>query len=202
MRLKNDAPDMTDVAFGLTGELVPQGYAFALWQEVARCLPWLAGDEFAGIIPLRTAVSGDKLLLPQRAKLVLRLAVELAPQAKSLSGQELDVGGNALRVGGAVERPLTPHPTLHAQLVEGAGEEEAFLAEISDRLREMEIACKLVCGKRQAIADATRRIAGYSLVLHDLKPEGSLHIQRAGLGGSRHFGCGIFVPHKNISGLS
>ncbi|MBI5658489.1 MAG: type I-MYXAN CRISPR-associated protein Cas6/Cmx6 [Nitrosomonadales bacterium] len=194
----NEAPDMTDVAFGLRGELVPAGYAFALWDEVARCLPWLEADEFAGIVPLRAAASGGNMLLPRRAKLVLRLRSQFAQRARSLTGRELDVGGSMLRVGEAEERSLKPYPTLHAQLVESASEEGAFLAGMAARLQEMEVACKLVCGKRLAVAGEKQQVAGYSLVLHDLKPEGSLQVQRMGLGGSRRFGCGIFVPYKTI----
>ena len=192
---------MIDVAFDLKGSFVPAGYAFALWGEVARCLPWLDAEKLAGILPLRVAASGENMLLPQRAKLVLRLPAELAPQAKPLSGQELDVEGKALRVGKAREKSLQPHPTLHAQLVESNSEEDVFIADMADQLREMEVACKLICGIRRTIMGAKQSVVGYSLVLHDLKPDASLQIQRAGLGGKRRFGCGIFVPYKAISGL-
>ena len=202
MRLGNRAPDMLDIAFDLQGSFVPAGYAFALWDEVVRCLPWLDAEEFAGILPLRAAASGENMLLPQRAKLVLRLPAELAPQAMALSGQELDVEGSMLRVGKAREKSLQPYPTLHAQLVESNSEEEVFIADMAGQLQEMGVACKLICGKRHTIAGAKQSVVGYSLVLHDLKPDGSLQIQRTGLGGKRRFGCGIFVPYKSISGLS
>ena len=192
---------MVDIAFDLKGNFVPAGYAFALWGEVVRCLPWLDGEKLAGILPLRAAESGENMLLPQRAKLVLRLPVEFAPQAMRLSGQELNVEGSTLRIGKAREKSLQPYPTLHAQLVESASEEEAFLAGMAGQLREMGITCKLICGKRHTVTSAKRSVAGYSLVLHDLKPEESLQVQRTGLGGERHFGCGIFVPYKAISGL-
>lgn len=201
MRLSDSAPDMLDIAFDLKGSSVPAGYAFALWDEVVRCLPWLEAEKFAGILPLRTAASGGNMLLPQRTKLVLRLPSRLALQARQLSGQELDVGGSALRVGEAKEKPLQPHPTLHAQLVESGSEEKEFLADMEKQLREMEVACKLICGMRHTLTGARQSVAGYSLVLHDLKPDASLQIQRAGLGGQRRYGCGIFVPYKAISGL-
>lgn len=192
---------MLEIAFDLKGSFVPAGYAFALWDEVARCLPWLDAEKFAGILPLRAAASGGNMLLPQRTKLVLRLPSGLAPQARLLSGEELDVEGSVLRVGEAREKPLQPHPTLHAQLVESSGEEKEFLADIENQLREMEVACKLICGMRHTVMGAKQSVAGYSLVLHDLKPDASLQIQRAGLGGKRRYGCGIFVPYKAISGL-
>ena len=192
---------MLDIAFDLKGSFVPAGYAFALWYEVVRCLPWLDAEKFAGILPLRAAASGENMLLPQRTKLVLRLPAMLAPQAMQLSGQELDVEGSVLRVGKAREKSLQPHPTLHVQLVESNSEEEAFLADMNDQLQEMEVVCKLICGKRHTVTGKKQSVAGYSLVLHDLSPDASLQIQRTGLGGKRHYGCGIFVPYKAISGL-
>ena len=60
----------------------------------------------------------------------------------------------------------------------------------------------MICGKRLSVSGSQRSIDGYSLVLHDLKPEASLHLQYAGLGEDRQFGCGIFVPYKVITGLS
>lgn len=197
----NNIPEMTDLVFGLRGEFVPENYAFALWREVARHLPWLEADKFAGILPLRVAASGGNMLLPQRAKLVLRLAVDCVQRGRSLSGQVLEVGGSIVRVGDAEERPFKPHPTLHAHLVESSCDEEVFTAGVTEQLRELAIDCKLICGKRLAVTGAKQMISGYGLVLHDLKPEASLRVQNAGLGGNRHFGCGIFVPHKAISGL-
>ena len=76
-----------------------------------------------------------------------------------------------------------------------------FMDGIRKRLSEMDITANLVCGMRRTLAGGQRTIHGYSLVVHDLKPEASLQLQYAGLGEERHFGCGIFVPHKIISGL-
>lgn len=199
--MENRIPDMIDMSFDLKGSFVPEGYAFALWQEIVRILPWLDVEEMAGVLPLRGSESGEGKLLAKRVKLVLRLPVELASQAGALSGQELNVGSCMLRVGAAVQRNLQPYTTLHAHLVESAEEEERFLADVDSRLREMGVSCKWICGKRHTVKGAGRALSGYSLVLHDLKPDDSLQVQRAGLGGSRRFGCGIFVPYKTISGL-
>lgn len=196
-----DMLEMTDITFELKGHSVPADYAFALWREVARILPCLEAEKFAGIHPLRVAASGEEMLLPQRAKLVLRFPAARVPQAGLLSGQELHVGSSVLSVGEAQERALKAFPTLHAQLVASDCKEEVFIAGVASELGEMNIGCKWICGKRLTIGGAERTIAGYSLVLHDLKPDESLHLQRYGMGGERHFGCGIFVPYKTISGL-
>jgi len=197
----NSIPDMVDMAFDLKGGYVPAGYVFALWNEVVRILPWLDAEVSAGILPLRGSHSGNGLLLAKRSKLVLRLPAGLAAQAMPLSGQRLNLGRDELQVGEGQERLLQPHATLHANLVEGADDEEAFIADVAARLQEMGVACKWICGQHHTATGAGQSLSGYSLVLHDLKPDASLHVQRVGLGGSRRFGCGIFVPYKDISGL-
>jgi CRISPR-associated protein Cas6 len=194
-------PEMTDLVFGLNGVTVPAGYAFPLWHEVARVLPWLEAEPLAGIVPLRTTASGSDMLLSHRAKLVLRVPAEMAQQARALGGQQLDIEGHVLSVGAAVERPLQAHPTLHAQLVAGAGEEVEFLAGMAVRLREKRIGCQWICGKRLTLQGKGGSITGYSLVVHDLKPAESLLLQRMGLGEARRYGCGIFVPYKAIPSL-
>jgi len=199
--MANKTPDMIDLAFDLKGKFVPVGYAFALWHEVVRILPWLDVEETSGILPLRGSASGENMLLANRAKLVLRLPAELVAQAGMLSGQALNVGSGLLRVGAYTERALQPYTTLHAHLVEGEEGEELFLAGVAARLHEMGVACKWICGKHHTVKGAGQTLSGFSLVLHDLEPDESLQVQRVGLGGSRRFGCGIFVPYKTISGL-
>ncbi len=199
--MENRISDMIDLAFNLKGSFVPEGYSFALWNEIVRILPWLDAEELAGILPLRGSANGEGMLLAQRAKLVLRLPAELAAHAGALSGQELNIGPSVLQVGAFTERPLQPYTTLHAHQVESGEDEEIFLAGVAARLQEMGITCKWICGKYHTVTGAGKSMSGYSLVLHNLKPHESLQVQRAGLGGSRHFGCGIFIPYKDISGL-
>ncbi|HMC12878.1 MAG TPA: type I-MYXAN CRISPR-associated protein Cas6/Cmx6 [Gallionellaceae bacterium] len=200
MRISDAIPEMADIVFALSGRSLPEAYAFHLWCAVESVLPWLEAEEYAGILPLRTSASGEGALLPQRARLVLRVPVELLPQAQQMSGQMLDVGGHNLSVGTAKERPLQAHSTLHAHLVASAEPEENFLSSVAAELRGMGVMCKWICGKHMTIA-GERPINGYSLVLHDLKPQDSLLMQFVGLGTERRYGCGIFVPYKFIPNL-
>ena len=193
---------MIDKVFEIKGGLVSGSYVFDLWNETVRILPWLDAEEMAGILPLRGSVTEGGLLLSLRSKLVLRLPVELAVKADGLAGQELHVGNSVLHLGAAAERRLQPYTTLHAKLVKSEEDEETFLDTVAIRLQEMGISCKWICGKRQTITGTVQNLPGYSLVLHDLNPANSLQIQRVGLGGSRRYGCGIFVPYKTISDLN
>jgi len=192
---------MIDMVFDASGETLPPGYPFALWAELVRHVPQLADDESIGVLPLRTAESGADILLPRRAKLVLRLPQTLMQAAAALSGVNLDISGSALRLGAGQPRQMQPHPTLHAQLVTGADDEVAFLEEMRASLSAMGIEAGLICGRHKTLADDRHTLTGYSLVVHDLKPETSLSLQSEGMGEGRHFGCGIFLPYKVISGL-
>jgi len=197
----NEAPNMIDVVFDLNGTSVPESYPFLLWSEVVRCLPWLKNEVNAGILPLRGSASGENTLLSKRTKLVLRVPAEHAEQTLHLSGQQLDIDGSILAVGKGKLRQLQATTTLHAHLVESNLGEIEFLAEMKHKLQALNISCNLICDKHRKVRGVKQTLNGFGLVLHDLKPAASLQIQSMGLGGSRHFGCGIFVPFKAISGL-
>lgn len=195
------ASEMIDIVFDLDGVQVPQDYPFELWSEIVQSLVWLKEEKNVGILPLRGSVSGENLLLSKRTKLILRIPAELAAQTTKLTGQKLKIGGNVLVVGAGKARTWHAATTLHAMLVESGLGEVEFLAEMKNKLQELNVSCNLICDKYRKISSGNQTIAGYGLVLHDLKPQASLLIQRAGLGGARQYGCGIFVPFKAISGL-
>ncbi len=192
---------MVDVVFDLSGTSVPQDYPFALWSEVSRLLPWLKEAENVGILPLRGSASGEHTLLSRRSKLVLRVPADRAADTVELSGQQLHIDGAVLEVGKGKERQLQPATTLHSYMVESKLGEVEFLADMRKKLQDMNIAANLICDKYRQIKGTNQSLSGFGLVLHDLKPQASMQIQRSGLGGARQFGCGIFVPFKAITGL-
>jgi CRISPR-associated protein Cas6 len=192
---------MFDVVFDLDGGAIPAAYQFALWAEIARHAPLLAESNLVGVLPLRATENDNELLLPKRAKLVLRLPEALIDTTSHLVGSTMQIGSSQLRLGKRRIRPIQPCSTIHAQLVTGASDEMTFMDGVSAQLEKMQISAKLICGKRRTVVGDGQAIHGFSLVIHDLKPEASLQLQYAGLGEDRHFGCGIFVPHKIISGL-
>jgi CRISPR-associated protein Cas6 len=194
-------PEMIDAVFDLAGESVPADYPFELWDALVALVPELAGDAATGVLPLRTTGSGSGMLLPRRAKLVVRLPAALAGEVGGLSGRELDIGDSRLRLGQGRLREIVPYSTIHAHLVTGVADEVAFIEEVSAVLAGSGIAAGLICGRRNTLAGTDRRIEGFSLVIHDLKPEDSLRLQYTGLGSDRRYGCGVFVPYKVIADL-
>jgi len=198
-----NTPEMVDMVFDLEGGTLPAEYRVALWDALLGQVPQLAEENLVGVLPLRSTVSSQGMLLAKRAKLVMRLPTTLAGSAASgLRGQQLDIGGSTMRVGDAKKRPIQPYPTIHAELVTGSDDEVLFVEDIKKQMEKLGVAGKLICGKRVTVNSGQRSIHGYSLVLHDLKPEASLLLQYSGLGVDRQFGCGIFIPYKVITGLS
>lgn len=194
--------EMIDAVFDISGDTVPTGYPFDLWTSLVRCMPALEGDQSVGVIPLRTTASSAGMLLPKRAKLTLRIPANLGSQAAALSGLSLEIGSGLLQLGSFKLRAIQPYPTLHAHLVNTDDDEIIFVKEVNERLAALGIDnAKLICGMRNRMAFASHTISGFSLVIHDLKPEESLRLQYTGLGTDRRYGCGIFVPYKVISDL-
>ena len=201
--MTDNVPEMIDIVFDLGGETLPASYPFALWAGLLRLAPQLAEQRHIGILPLRLATTGDGMLLPKRAKLILRLPAALADQTTPrLSGQQIEVAGSRLRLGRGEKRLIQPSPTIHAQMVAGLTDEVLFMDDINTQLAGLGVSGNLICGKRHTLTGEQQSVHGFSLVIHDLKPEASLKLQYAGLGGARQFGFGIFIPYKVISGLS
>lgn len=196
-------PDMTDLMFELQGGTLPVAYRSALWDALLGQLPWLAEEKYAGVLPLQSTINSQGILLAKRSRLAIRIPATIAESVTAgLTGKQLDIAGSALRLGEAKKREIQPYPTIHAQLVTGSSDEVLFVDEIREQMEVLGVAGKLICGKRVTVDNGQRSIQGYSLVLHDLKPEASLVLQYAGLGVDRQFGCGIFIPYKVITGLS
>lgn len=193
--------EMIDLAFDLSGPIPAANHMFTLWDALTDLAPVLADTGSAGVLPLRLPEQTTDAL-PRRTKLTLRIPSSLVEELTlTLSGQALDLGDCRLQLGMGRPRAITPYPTIHAQQVASSEDEVPFMEGIRARLDEMRIACNLICGMRRSIGDETQSIRGYSLVIHDLKPDTSLKLQYAGLGEARQYGCGIFVPYKVISGL-
>ena len=193
--------EMIDAVFDISCDLVPADYPFALWNALIQHLPTLQNEACVGVVPLRTACSEAGMLLPKRSKLVLRLTASLAAEYTCLTGQPLNIGDHTLQLGSGKLRKIQAYPTLHAHLVIGVDDEVKFLKDVTEQLTGLGITGKLLCGMRNTLLAPDRVIQGYSLVIHDLKPDDSLRLQYTGLGADRRFGCGIFVPYKVITDL-
>jgi len=200
-RRADDEP-MLDLVSEIAGSQLPRDYAQPLWAALLEVLPWLAEEPAAGVHAVRGAATPAGLLLSRRARLALRLPQRRREAAGALSGRRLRVDESALDVGRMRERPLEPFPTLSAAFVATAADDELGHQEaVQSMLAGLELPLRFICGRMSSVGSGAATVAGASVVLHQLRPEQSLLVQRLGMGGMRHLGCGLFLPHKTISGI-
>jgi CRISPR-associated protein Cas6 len=194
-------PEMVDVAFGMTAAALPADYEWALYREVARVAPWIRDFPGAGIHPVRAARGpAGELLLPQRAKLVVRMPRERLCAASALEGALLDLAGVPVRLARARLRRLAPAPTLYAaRVVTGDDEEGAFSAVIARELAALGVPRTFMCGRRAVVRLERGMAAAFSVAVHGLPEADSLRLLDTGLGRERAIGCGLLVPHKTIT---
>lgn len=207
-------PDqVVDLVFDLRCRCLPVDHAYPLLHSLLDVLPWIA-DDGVGVHSIHGADSGngwmrpenpqELLYLSRRTKLVLRLPAERVPDARTLSGRTLDVGGHRLSIEQANIRPLSAITTVlsrHVAIDEG-DDETGFLQAAVDRLRDMGVRPKkMLCGRETRIATPDGGLRVRSLLLADLMPEESMTLQLRGLGPARPLGCGLFLGHKDVNAV-
>lgn len=192
--------DVVDLVFGLRGRAVALDYADRLWRELSDRLPWLAEDASIAVHPLAGVSRGNtEMYLTRRARLSLRLRHELCDAAGALVGAKLDLGGEVEVVGAPSIKMLQTSTVLYSPFVViGITDEVQFLTACGEQVAGMGVSGELIAGRARS-GDGGRQ--GYSLMIHGLKPEHSLHVQRIGLGNERRRGCGVFVPHKSLAAV-
>ena len=209
-----DAPaDIVDAVFAIACRSLPVDHAYALQQAIQEVLPWFAQEPGAGLHTVHGAASGSGWMRPEgadallqlshRARLALRLPRHRLEDAAALLGRTLQVAGWPLHVEKMALRPLSRITTLFARcVVLDAPDEAAFVSTASDELGALGIrAERMVCGRVTPVATPARTYQARSLMLAGLALEQSLLLQQSGLGTGRKFGCGLFIPHKDIADL-
>jgi CRISPR-associated protein Cas6 len=192
-----------DLIFPLNGRFLPRDHAQALKDALCRAWPWLEAEPLAGVQGIKLVPGLEaQAMLSGRAKLLLRLSRERATELLSGTAITLEVAGQALRLDVPHVRELVPHTTLYAYHVAAADADEVgFMAEVTQALSTLGVGGERVCGKRQQLTLASGTVTTFSLMLHGLAPEPSLHLQQHGIGPHRLLGCGIFIPHKSAAAV-
>ena len=204
--------DVVDIAYSIRCRALPVDHAHALHQALHRALPWLDDEALAGIHTIHVAESGngwrrpenanDLLYLSRRTKLVLRVPQHRRTDAEALSGLSLDVGGHSLEVGQPTMRPLSSLTTLFSRYIvaDDNDDENSFMQSALQQLEALGIKPKkMMCGRGGLISTPDQIIHTRSLMLADMEVEDSVKLQQHGLGPWRQLGCGLFIPHKDIS---
>lgn len=205
--------DIVDISFHILCKQVPTTHAWELSQALYSVLPWLKQEQSAGIHQIHGATTGngwerpadgETIHLSKRTRMSIRLPKLRIDDVNQLVGKVLDIAGHKLEVGEASVKKLSPFSTIFSRYVvvpEGA-DEDTFVQWLVDELKTRDIHIrKLLCGIGHTIATPEADFEVRSVMIADLDKPTSIAIQQSGIGPNRHFGCGIFMPHKGISAV-
>jgi len=192
-----------DLIFPINGRFLPRDHAQALKDALCHAWPWLEAEPLAGVQGIKLVPGLEaQAMLSGRAKLLLRLSRGRATELLGGAAIDLEVAGQALRLDVPHVRELVPHTTLYAyHVAANDADEVGFMADVTQALSALGVGGERVCGKRQHLTLASSRVTTFSLMLHGLAPEPSLHLQQRGIGPHRLLGCGIFIPHKSAAAV-
>jgi CRISPR-associated protein Cas6 len=187
-----------DLAFRVNGTKLPVDHGYALYASLNRLIPALHESKEVGVHPIRGRYTGDGLLsLIPSSRLILRLPSESISTYLKLAGKALDVDGYRLRLGVPEVRALKPVATLYSRLVtiKGFLEPVTFLEAAKRKLEQEKIKAELTLGERRTFRVKDKQVVGFEVLATGSSAEDSIALQEKGLGGRRHLGCGVFVPH-------
>ena len=186
-----------ELKFPFTGKTLPTDQGYAMYGAISRVVPEVhAADWFAlETIPGTARGDGTTQLDPQ-GKLRMRLPQEHVPLLLKLAGKQLNLNGQAIRLGAPNINLLQPSSALYARIVtiKGFTEPETFTDAVCRKLNERSIRGEIVVGPRRILKVGTHTIVGFGLALHELSDDASIQLQEQGLGGRRKMGCGFFNP--------
>jgi CRISPR-associated protein Cas6 len=171
-----------------------------------------------GVHPISGRAIGERqLALHENSRLTLRVESEQISRFLPLAGKSITLGGSPLQVGVPEVRPLVPAARLYSRLViiKGFMQPEPFLEAVRRHLDELGVKGEAGLLRRQGaraleghsgaepdrcpfirrtLRIREKEIVGFAVEVRNLTAEESILLQEKGLGGRRHFGCGVFVP--------
>jgi CRISPR-associated protein Cas6 len=208
-------PDtVVDATFNISCKALPLEHAFSLSTAVTSILPWLLEENNCAIHqihgadsgngwerPERTAEKNPIIYLSRRSKLTLRVPRERLPQLDKLLGITLDIEGYPLTVNQVNIKKINIFPILFSRYIitQPLQSEGEFIDQIQHSFKARGISCwKMLCGKSHPLHFPDGDILTRSLMIAELEPEDSIKLQYEGYGNDLIYGCGIFLPHKDI----
>lgn len=205
--------NVVDLSFKIECKQLPVSHASELYQALHDLLPWLGEEPAVGIHQIHGATSGngwerpadDELIhLSKRSRMTLRVPSHRVDDVAGLVGESFDIEGHSVKIGGFNVKPLLPQAVIFARYVAmpHGMEEDEFTSWVADSLAERDIKVrKMLCGIGHNIQTAEGEISTRSLMIADLDKPTSITLQEEGVGPLRHYGCGIFLPHKGIKAV-
>ncbi|MDW7730067.1 MAG: type I-MYXAN CRISPR-associated protein Cas6/Cmx6 [Bacillota bacterium] len=209
--------EKVDLSFALKGAVIPADHGYMLFSALTRVFENIHSIYNTGIHNISGEPIANRLLkLSAKSRLTFRLDSEIINLLLPLAGKYLNLGGHEIMIGTPQTYLLKPVPRLYSRLVviKGYMEPDEFLEAAEAQLSSMSIKGRpsLITlsgtdnntsgkGTRSAFLRRTIRISGkevvgFALGVNGLNAEESITLQENGIGGRRHFGCGLFIPDR------
>jgi len=198
-------------------------HGYALYSALKKVWGALARDSESGMIALHRIVGkcvGDRLQRVDRnSRITLRVPKSHLSEVFDLRHVFLSVKGRKLQIGKSfLVQPLNPCSTLQSWMVALSGSDirnnrAAFQQTMIKKLQDIGLTSGLPLfvepksNRRLESNEETNDpiiqrsirigkvyIHGAAVCVVDLTERDSIRLQSVGLGGRRHFGCGVFMP--------
>ena len=210
-----EVPDtVVDVNFKIKCAHIPLDHAHALSQAIVQRFAWVHEHELAGIHLIHGAESGNgwyrpsdpnELIYPSKRTLfTLRVPKEHIEDAKTLAGETIQLLDTSIEFNKPTIRPLYKLTTLFSRYIISAADEDetAFLERMVAALSEQAIRPqKMMSGRTTTLSFPQGSICTRSLMVDGIEAAESVRLQQQGIGDGRHYGCGLFLPHKGIDAV-
>ncbi len=201
-----------DLAFPLTGKLLPLDNGYIIYSALSRICPNLHELKNISIHPIAGIPNSDKQLrLTKRSRLQIRIPIEQIPQIyEFLVEQTFNIGQSQFHLGIPEYKALTSSSTVYSRLVviRRCIEPQVFLEAAQHQLKVLgiqgnikllkkkngQLQCRQLVMKKK---EGTFPIRGYGVEVTDLNEQDSLKLQQQGIGGKHKMMCGVFVPSWN-----
>ncbi len=191
-----------DLAFQVTSQtLLLSDHGYKLFGAISRLLPQVHEQNGISVLPITGQQLGDrKIQLGKSSRLTVRVASSDIATWLPLAGKTLDVAGAKLQIGVPEIRSLIPSTALRSRLVttKNCQDQSRFELELRKQMTALGVSEQAIfsIGKRRTIRIHDKEVVGYEVIIEGLTADESIAIQTSGLGGRRHMGCGVFVPHN------
>jgi CRISPR-associated protein Cas6 len=204
-----------DLVFPVLGDTIPIDHAYPLYGAISRLIPAIHSGELpARFAPIRGMRARNATLkIVKESVLRLRVAADHIPKLLPLSGRQMALGSQNIRLGAPMVYSLEPAPELQARIItfKNSTEPQLFLETARRKLAELEITGEVSIPIiqrgpranepiRRIIRIREKKIVGFATIVRGLSPEHSIQLQELGLGGRQRMGCGFFGPHKSEPG--
>lgn len=185
------------------GKAIDTDHAESLYSAISSHSPFLHQNERLAISTVMGGVAvGNRLILNRRSKFFLLCPSNMFYYALSLSGKELKLRNDKVRLGIPRLETIFPSTKLVSRMVviRNTIDPDKMLVNIIQKLRdwfgEQADLIEVSVGRRRILRIHSRKIAGFEVTLNGLTPEQSVFIQSHPIAGRSRYGCSIFVPAK------